>query len=136
MKIAICTSDSREGTLQFLKREGLSDLVDMVVCGDDPESKPKPGECIYQAYSTFKFFSSYLKLRLIVLGCINKCFFDLQFCSDPHNALHICKTLGIEPSKTIMVGDTPADTLMGQEVSELQRSIMYESDIFENRSRR
>ena len=39
------------------------------------------------------------------------------FYSDPHNALHICKTLGVEPSKTIMVGDTPADTLMGQEVS-------------------
>jgi hypothetical protein len=26
---------------------------------------------------------------------------------DPHNALYICKTLGVEPSRTIMVGDTP-----------------------------
>ena len=36
--------------------------------------------------------------------------------TDPHNALYICKTLGVDPSQTVMVGDTPADTLMGQEV--------------------
>lgn len=42
IKIAICTSDSREGTFEFLEREDLSNLVDMVVCGDDPHGKPKP----------------------------------------------------------------------------------------------
>ena len=76
VKIAICTSDSREGTLEFLERERLGDLVDEVVCGDDSFSKPKP---------------------------------------DPHNAKMICQRLGVKPSETIMVGDTPADTLMGQQ---------------------
>ncbi len=76
IKVAICTSDSREGTEAFLERESLSRLVDFVVCGDDPESKPKP---------------------------------------DPHNALRICRELNVAPSSTIMVGDTPADTLMGQQ---------------------
>ena len=42
IKIAICTSDSREGTVEFLEREELAGLVDMVVCGDDPHGKPKP----------------------------------------------------------------------------------------------
>ena len=42
IKIAICTSDSREGTFQFLEREKLTQFVDMVVCGDDPHGKPKP----------------------------------------------------------------------------------------------
>merc|ERR1712117_911480 len=75
IKIAICTSDSREGTLEFLDRLNLTSLVDMVVCGDDKVSVSKP---------------------------------------DPHNALHICKELNIELSEAIMVGDTPADTIMGQ----------------------
>jgi len=75
IKVAICTSDSREGTEEFLERLSLVDLVDIVVCGDDPESKSKP---------------------------------------DPHNARHICESLGVEPSDAIMVGDTPADTIMGQ----------------------
>ena len=34
----------------------------------------------------------------------------------PHNAYKICKELGVSPADTIMVGDTPADTLMGQQV--------------------
>lgn len=75
IKIAICTSDSREGTLEFLDRLNLSDLVDLVVCGDDPESKSKP---------------------------------------NPHNARYICEKLNASLSEAIMVGDTPADTLMGQ----------------------
>ena len=75
IKIAICTSDSREGTEEFLERLSLSHLVDMVVCGDDAVSVSKP---------------------------------------DPHNALHICKELNIELRDAIMVGDTPADTIMGQ----------------------
>jgi len=75
IKIAICTSDSREGTVEFLERLSLVNLVDMVVCGDDPVSKSKP---------------------------------------DPHNAIHICRELGVETSEAIMVGDTPADTIMGQ----------------------
>jgi len=75
IKIAICTSDSREGTVEFLERLNLTDLVDMVVCGDDKESRSKP---------------------------------------DPHNARYICETLNANLSEAIMVGDTPADTLMGQ----------------------
>ncbi|TRY63969.1 hypothetical protein TCAL_11167 [Tigriopus californicus] len=76
VKIAICTSDSREGTEEFLRRQNLNSLVEMSVCGDDSFSKPKP---------------------------------------DPHNALYICDKLNVRPSDTIMVGDTPADTLMGQQ---------------------
>ena len=76
VKIAICTSDSKEGTLQFLAKQQLTPYIDMMVCGDDAEGKPKP---------------------------------------DPHNALYICEKLGVRPSDTIMVGDTPADTLMGQQ---------------------
>jgi len=76
VKIAICTSDSKEGTLEFVHRQGLSKYIDMMVCGDDPQSRPKP---------------------------------------DPHNAMWICDTLGVRPADTIMVGDTPADTLMGQQ---------------------
>ena len=75
IKIAICTSDSREGTVEFLERLNLSHLVDIVVCGDDEVSVAKP---------------------------------------DPHNAIHICKELNIDLSEAIMVGDTPADTIMGQ----------------------
>jgi len=75
IKIAICTSDSREGTVEFLERLNLSHLVDIVVCGDDAVSVSKP---------------------------------------DPHNAVHICKELNVDLSEAIMVGDTPADTIMGQ----------------------
>ena len=69
-------------------------MVDLVLCGDDKDSISKP---------------------------------------NPHNALFICEQLGVCPSKTIMVmhgysnlslsghvtsvlqvGDTPADTIMGQ----------------------
>lgn len=75
IKVAICTSDSREGTVEFLERLSLVNLVDLVVCGDDPVSKSKP---------------------------------------DPHNAIHICNELGVKASEAIMVGDTPADTIMGQ----------------------
>ena len=48
---------------------------------------------------------------------------DLVLCGDdkdsiskpsPHNALFICDQLGVDPTKAIMVGDTPADTIMGQ----------------------
>ena len=76
IKIAICTSDSREGTEEFLNKLSLSSYVDMVLCGDDKDSISKP---------------------------------------NPHNALFICEKLGVSPSKTIMVGDTPADTIMGQQ---------------------
>lgn len=75
VRVAICTSDSREGTEEFLERQGLTDLVDIVVCGDDSFGKPKP---------------------------------------NPHNANYICNKLGVNPANVIMVGDTPADTLMGQ----------------------
>ena len=75
MKIAICTSDSREGTEEFLYRLSLDSFVDLVLCGDDKDSISKP---------------------------------------NPHNALFICDKLGVEPGQAIMVGDTPADTIMGQ----------------------
>ena len=48
---------------------------------------------------------------------------DLVLCGDdpdsiskpnPHNALFICEKLGVGPEEAIMVGDTPADTIMGQ----------------------
>ena len=42
VKIAISTSDSREGTLLTLKELRLEKYVDHVVCGDDPNIKPKP----------------------------------------------------------------------------------------------
>merc|ERR1719414_2763963 len=76
VKIAICTSDSQEGTKEFIHRERLHNYIDMIVCGDDAHCQPKP---------------------------------------NPHNALYICKKLGVRPADTIMVGDTPADTLMGQQ---------------------
>lgn len=78
VKIAICTSDSKEGTNEFLEKMMLEPYVDMIMCGDDPKGKPKP---------------------------------------NPHNALHICKELNVSPTDTIMVGDTPADTLMGQQAA-------------------
>jgi len=78
IKIAICTSDSREGTEEFLTKLSLTGYVDLVLCGDDADSISKP---------------------------------------NPHNALHICSKLGVCPSKAIMVGDTPADTIMGQSAS-------------------
>ena len=78
LQIAICTSDSKEGTNEFLEKMKLEAYVDMIMCGDDPNGKPKP---------------------------------------NPHNALYICEKMGVAPSQTIMVGDTPADTLMGQQAA-------------------
>jgi HAD superfamily hydrolase (TIGR01549 family) len=42
IKVAVCTSDSRTGTMETLSTLGLSEYVDHVVCGDDPDTKPKP----------------------------------------------------------------------------------------------
>lgn len=42
IKIAICTSDSRQGTLTALRQLQVIDHVDMVVCGDDAGGMPKP----------------------------------------------------------------------------------------------
>ncbi|MCP9266103.1 Pyrophosphatase PpaX [Dirofilaria immitis] len=42
IKIAICTSDSRKGTMTTLRRLRLEDYIDMTVCGDDAGSMPKP----------------------------------------------------------------------------------------------
>ena len=41
IKIAICTSDSREGTIEFLERMGLQSMVDIIVCGDDEVKRCK-----------------------------------------------------------------------------------------------
>ena len=42
IKTAICTTDSRKGTLSALDRLGLMNMVDKIVCGDDQDTKPKP----------------------------------------------------------------------------------------------
>ncbi|ESO87794.1 hypothetical protein LOTGIDRAFT_127086, partial [Lottia gigantea] len=42
IKIAVCTSDSRKGTLTTLKTLGLDQYIDMIVCGDDTNTQPKP----------------------------------------------------------------------------------------------
>uniref|UniRef100_A0A915PC07 Uncharacterized protein n=1 Tax=Setaria digitata TaxID=48799 RepID=A0A915PC07_9BILA len=42
IKIAICTSDSRKGTITALRQLHLESHIDMVVCGDDAGSIPKP----------------------------------------------------------------------------------------------
>lgn len=42
VKIAICTADNRANTIAMLRWFNVEDLVDIVVCGDDPGSKPKP----------------------------------------------------------------------------------------------
>ena len=47
---------------------------------------------------------------------------------DPHNALFICDQLGVDPMNAVMVGDTPADTIMGQ-AANLGLTIGVESGI-------
>ncbi|KAK7115432.1 uncharacterized protein [Littorina saxatilis] len=42
IKVAVCTSDNRRGTLNTLRNLSLTKYVDMVVCGDDPNTQPKP----------------------------------------------------------------------------------------------
>ncbi|KAE9413524.1 hypothetical protein Angca_006169 [Angiostrongylus cantonensis] len=42
IKIAMCTADNRTNTVSMLRWFNVEDLVDIVVCGDDPGSKPKP----------------------------------------------------------------------------------------------
>lgn len=42
IQIAICTADSRTGTMRTLQALGVEHLVDLVVCGDDQGSQPKP----------------------------------------------------------------------------------------------
>uniref|UniRef100_A0A8R1I934 Phosphoglycolate phosphatase n=1 Tax=Caenorhabditis japonica TaxID=281687 RepID=A0A8R1I934_CAEJA len=41
-KIAVCTADNRKSSLLALKRMGVTHLVDMIVCGDDKNTIPKP----------------------------------------------------------------------------------------------
>lgn len=42
IKVAICTADSRASTEQFATQLGLTPYLDVMVCGDDEESIPKP----------------------------------------------------------------------------------------------
>ncbi|GAB1602002.1 uncharacterized protein LOC115221581 isoform X1 [Argonauta hians] len=42
VKVAICTADSRKGTEELLEVLNLNKNVDLVVCGDDAVSEPKP----------------------------------------------------------------------------------------------
>jgi HAD superfamily hydrolase (TIGR01549 family) len=85
IKVAICTADSRKGTLMALQSLGLEEYVDLVVCGDDENSLPKP---------------------------------------HPHNALSICKLLGVNPSDAFMVGDTLADMGMGRSANLLTVGVL------------
>ena len=42
IKTAVCTMDSRTGTEQFLDSLGIRSEFDVIMCGDDPDSTPKP----------------------------------------------------------------------------------------------
>ncbi|KAL5022044.1 hypothetical protein ScPMuIL_001199 [Solemya velum] len=42
IKVAVCTADSRKGTMATLESLGLGEYIDHVVCGDDPVNTPKP----------------------------------------------------------------------------------------------
>jgi len=42
VKIAICTSDSRDSTMVAVESLGIASLVDRILCGDDPDNVPKP----------------------------------------------------------------------------------------------
>ncbi|CAH1779258.1 unnamed protein product [Owenia fusiformis] len=75
IRIAVCTSDSRQGTMETLDKLGLMEYVDALVCGDDARSETKPS---------------------------------------PQNAYTICDALNVDPSDTVMVGDTLADIGMGR----------------------
>ena len=73
--MAVCTADSRVATEEFIASQGATPYVDMLVCGDDPGTHPKPAA---------------------------------------HNALYICRALGIHPAAAVVVGDTTADLGMGR----------------------
>ncbi|XP_062621462.1 uncharacterized protein LOC134283041 [Saccostrea cucullata] len=42
VKIALITSDNRKGTDELLDELGLTEYFEYVICGDDPDSEPKP----------------------------------------------------------------------------------------------
>ena len=42
IKTAVCTMDNRESTEKFLDSLGIRHEFDVIMCGDDPDSKPKP----------------------------------------------------------------------------------------------
>lgn len=42
IKIGVCTSDSRASTLKSLADFDILELVDVILCGDDPDGRPKP----------------------------------------------------------------------------------------------
>ncbi|XP_077970453.1 pyrophosphatase PpaX-like isoform X2 [Styela clava] len=42
IKVAVCTSDTRPSAKLALKSLGVADIVDRLVCGDDPDNTPKP----------------------------------------------------------------------------------------------
>uniref|UniRef100_A0A915NB30 Uncharacterized protein n=1 Tax=Meloidogyne javanica TaxID=6303 RepID=A0A915NB30_MELJA len=57
--------------------------------------------------------------------CLER-FVDFVMCGDdagskpkpnPHNALHICRELGVDPKEALMVGDTAADMGMGRQAN-------------------
>jgi len=75
VKVAVCTSDSRAATQQCLREMAAEPFIDLLVCGDDPNTEPKPSG---------------------------------------HNALLICRALGVRPTEAVVVGDTLADMGMGR----------------------
>lgn len=74
VRLALATSDDRAATLATLPLLGVSELVDDMVCGDDPlPNKP-----------------------------------------DPEGLLHLARTLGVAPSRMLMVGDSVCDVQTGR----------------------
>lgn len=78
VKVAVCTSENREDSHTLLSNLEVRRFVDVMVCGDDPSTQPKPSA---------------------------------------HNALMICKELKIDPSDTIVVGDSVGDLRMGKDAN-------------------
>lgn len=54
-KIAVCTADNRKSSLLALKRMNVDHMVDMVVCGDDKNTIPKPSP--HNALKICQFFN-------------------------------------------------------------------------------
>lgn len=74
VRIAIATSDDRRATEAALRLMDLADLVDDIVCGDDPvPNKPSPEQ-----------------LR------------------------HLARTMGVDPARMVMVGDSVTDMRTGR----------------------
>ncbi|CAL2050661.1 unnamed protein product [Caenorhabditis brenneri] len=54
-KIAVCTADNRKSSLLSLKRMKVDQMVDVIVCGDDKNTVPKPSP--YNALKICKYLN-------------------------------------------------------------------------------